>query len=98
MVSKGAGFPPMRNKLRRYYGHWHLHFLTFSCYERRALLGSVRARNVFVRILAKVREKRSFLLVGYVVMGRASYGPILRSPARFPRGCRAECFPKPSAY
>ncbi len=68
MVSKGAGFPPMRNKLRRYYGHGHLHFLTFSCHQRRALLGSVRARNLFVRILDEVREKRSFLLVGYVVM------------------------------
>ncbi len=68
MLSKGAGFPPMRNKLRRYYGHGHLYFLTFSCYQRRALLGSVRARNLFVRILDEVRKKRSFLLVGYVVM------------------------------
>jgi len=58
----------MRNKLERRYGQHDLHFLTFSCYRRRALLGSARARNTFVRILAELREKYGFLLVGYVVM------------------------------
>jgi putative transposase len=58
----------MRNKLKRFYGQGHLHFLTFSCYRRRPLLGSARARNVFVRILSELRQKHRFLLVGYVVM------------------------------
>jgi len=58
----------MRHKLKRYYGYGHLHFVTFSCYQRRALLGNVRARNIFVRILGEVRDKHRFLLVGYVVM------------------------------
>ena len=58
----------MRNKLKRYYGQGHLHFITFSCYRRLPLLGSRRARDRFVRILDEVREQYGFRLVGYVVM------------------------------
>jgi putative transposase len=54
--------------LKRYYGRGHLHFLTFSCYRRLPLLKTVRARNLFVRELARVRAEYRFLLVGYVVM------------------------------
>jgi len=54
--------------LKRYYGRGHLHFLTFSCYRRAPLLKTVRARNVFVRELARVRAEYGFLLVGFVVM------------------------------
>ena len=68
LVFKGAVFPLMRNKLKRYYGQGHLHFLTFSCYRRRPLLGSARARNLFVKILDEVRQRHGFLLAGYVVM------------------------------
>src|SRR6266852_9889814 len=59
---------PMRNKLRRYYGRGDLHFLTFSCFQRRPLLGTAGARNLFVKILGEVRVRHKFLLVGYVVM------------------------------
>jgi len=38
-------FPRMRNKLRRYYGQGDLHFLTFSCCQRRPLLGGVPSRS-----------------------------------------------------
>jgi putative transposase len=58
----------MRNKLIRYYGHRHLHFITFSCYRRRALLGTVGIRNLFVRTLEEVRRRYQFSVVGYVVM------------------------------
>ncbi|HWY05432.1 MAG TPA: transposase [Candidatus Acidoferrales bacterium] len=58
----------MPKGLRRYYGRGHLHFLTFSCYRRLPLLKTVRARDVFVRELARVRNEYGFLLVGYVVM------------------------------
>ena len=58
----------MRNKLKRYYGMGHLHFLTFSCYRRLPLLGAVRARNLFIKTLGEVRERYGFPLVGYVVM------------------------------
>jgi putative transposase len=58
----------MPKGLKRYYGQGHLHFLTFSCYRRLPLLGTARARNVFVTALAKIRERYHFLLLGYVVM------------------------------
>jgi REP-associated tyrosine transposase len=58
----------MRNPLTRYYGRGDLHFLTFSCYQRKPLLRTPRTRDVFVRILGEVREQYEFLLVGYVVM------------------------------
>jgi putative transposase len=58
----------MPKNLKRYHGHGHLHFITFSCYRRFALLGSGRARNVFVKALKEVRAKYRFALAGYVVM------------------------------
>jgi putative transposase len=58
----------MANKLIRYYGRGHLHFITFTCYRRLPLLHSVRARNVFVSLLDEVRDRYGFSLVGYVVM------------------------------
>jgi len=61
------GFP-MPQGLKRYYGRGHLHFLTFSCYRRLPLLGTPKARNLFVRELARVRREYAFELVGYVVM------------------------------
>jgi putative transposase len=54
--------------IARYYGRGDMHFLTFSCYQRRSLLGTVRARNLFVQGLRIVRERYGFLLLGYVVM------------------------------
>src|SRR5260370_42313984 len=58
----------MAKNLKRSYGRGALHFLTFSCYQRLPLLRTVRARNLFVHALGKIRERYSFLLVGYVVM------------------------------
>jgi len=58
----------MPKKLKRYYGRGDLHFVTFSCYRRLPLLRTVRARNLFVHALGKIRERYNFLLVGYVVM------------------------------
>jgi putative transposase len=58
----------MPNKLKRCYGRGDLHFLTFSCYRRLPLLRTVRARNVFVHAMGKIRERYKFLLAGYVVM------------------------------
>jgi len=54
--------------LKRYYGDDDLHFLTFSCYRRRPLLGTPRRRTSFLRILDEVRRRFKFVLVGYVVM------------------------------
>ena len=58
----------MPKGLKRHYGQKHLHFVTFCCYRRRPYLETVRARNLFVKMLAEVRTKFSFLLVGYVIM------------------------------
>ena len=58
----------MPKNLKRYYGLGHLHFITFSCHRRMALLATVRARNAFGRALEQVRRKYDFALVGYVVM------------------------------
>jgi REP element-mobilizing transposase RayT len=58
----------MPEGLKRYYGQKHLHSITCSCYRRLPLLGSARARSVFVKVLGEVRERYGFALVGYVVM------------------------------
>ena len=58
----------VRHPLKRFYGHRDLHFVTFSCFRRRPYLGTVRARNRFVRILDEVRSRYAFALIGYVVM------------------------------
>ena len=58
----------MPARLRRYYGKGHLHFITFSCYRRLPLLKTLRARDIFVKELGKVRKEMGFHLLGYVVM------------------------------
>ena len=58
----------MPKKLKRWYGYGHLHFITFSCYQRKPLLRSARACNELVRILGEVRARHGFKLIGYVVM------------------------------
>jgi putative transposase len=58
----------MPRKLKRYHGRGDLHFISFSCYERRALLGTVRARNLFLKILEQARRRCAASMVGYVVM------------------------------
>ena len=65
---RAGSWGAMPQGLKRYYGQGHLHFVTFSCYRRLPLLGTVRARNLFVRELARVRREYGFALVGYVVM------------------------------
>jgi putative transposase len=58
----------MPTRLHRLYGYGHLHFITFSCFERRPLLGSPVARNVFIEALGEIRKRYRFKLAGYVVM------------------------------
>jgi putative transposase len=45
-----------------------LSFITTSCYQRRALLGTPRRRDLLVKILEEVRQRYHFVAVGYVVM------------------------------
>jgi putative transposase len=54
--------------LRRVTGRGDLHFITFCCYRRRALLEMAPARDFAVRILGEVRARYGFALAGYVIM------------------------------
>lgn len=74
----------MPQRLRRYTGRGDLHFLTFSCYERRALLHSKRAKTLFLRILGEVRARYGFRLIGYVVMPERVHLLIDESPKASP--------------
>jgi putative transposase len=74
----------MRNPLRRHYGQGDLHFITFSCYRRRPLLGTVRARDRFVKILDEVRRRHWFRLIGYVVMPEHVHLLISEAPQKNP--------------
>jgi putative transposase len=58
----------MPHKLRRITGYGDLHFVTFCCYHRRALLGTAHDRNLAARILGELRKHYRFALVGYVLM------------------------------
>jgi putative transposase len=58
----------MRRHLKRYYGYGHLHFITFSCHQRRPLFSEPNRRDLFLQILEQVRRKYRFVVVGYVVM------------------------------
>lgn len=58
----------MPEGLTRYYGAGDLHFVTFSCYRRKPLLGSARRRDLVLRQLEKVRLRYQLVVVAYVVM------------------------------
>jgi hypothetical protein len=46
----------MRYPLKRIYGVGHLHFVACSCYRRLPLLGTVRARDTFLKVLEDVQQ------------------------------------------
>jgi putative transposase len=71
----------MPKNLKRLTGRNDLHFITFCCYQRRALLGSVRSRNLAIEILREVRAKYKFSLVGCVIMPEHVHLLISESPA-----------------
>ena len=54
--------------LKRYYGTGSAHFITWSCYRRRPLLDTERARDLLLAVLELMRERYRFGVVGYVVM------------------------------
>ena len=58
----------MPRNLRRYQNTGELHFITFSCYQRRPFLRTGRQRDIFLRALEQARRRFSFVVVGYVVM------------------------------
>lgn len=58
----------MTRRLHPCYGLGYLHFITSSCYQRRAFLNTPRRRTLFLEILEQVRQRYNFVVVGYVVM------------------------------
>jgi REP element-mobilizing transposase RayT len=58
----------MASKPRRYQHQRCLHFITFSCYQRRKLLDFPAAREIFEDELERVRCWYGCYLSGYVVM------------------------------
>lgn len=58
----------MGRNLRRRYDTGHIHFITSSCYHRRAYLNTPEKRDLFLQILEHVRRRYDFIVVGYVVM------------------------------
>ena len=58
----------MPQQLKRYTGRGDLHFITFTCYQRRHFLASAKSRSKAVQILAELRARLGFALVGYVLM------------------------------
>lgn len=58
----------MPHNLQRHTGRGDLHYITFSCYQRRHFLESIRSKNLTVRILGEVRGRYKFALIGYVFM------------------------------
>lgn len=74
----------MPKNLRRVTGRGDLHFITFCCYQRRAMLGTVQARNLAVQILGEVRTSYGFALVVYVIMPEHVHLLIEESPAVSP--------------
>jgi putative transposase len=53
--------------LKRYNDTNALHFVTFSCHQRKPLLTPSR-RGLLLTVLEEMRERYGFVVLGYVVM------------------------------
>jgi len=54
--------------LKRYYNTGALHFITWSCYQRKPLLDNPGRRDLVLAVLELMRLRYRFAVVGYVVM------------------------------
>jgi REP element-mobilizing transposase RayT len=52
----------MPTGLRRFHASGQRHFITCSCYRRQPLLGSVRRRDLLLKILDEVRQQYDFVV------------------------------------
>jgi putative transposase len=72
--------------LKRYYGTGSLHFITWSCYRRRPLLGTAARRDLLLTALERMRERYRFAVIGYVVMPEHVHllisEPLLGNPSK----------------
>jgi putative transposase len=58
----------MTRRLIRYQRSGHDHFITFSCFQRRPLLGSDATRSLFEDSLERTRLRYGFCILAYVIM------------------------------
>jgi putative transposase len=58
----------MKPKPKRYQHQGCLHFITFSCFQRRRLLDSAQSREIFECELERVRQWYGCYITSYVVM------------------------------
>ena len=58
----------MTKGLRRYQLAGDLHFVTFSCYQRKPYLSSPAACSLFEAVVERIRIRYGFSVIGYVVM------------------------------
>jgi putative transposase len=54
--------------LKRYQFTGELHFITFSCFQRKPYLSSPAARTLFEETLERMRDRYRFFVIGYVIM------------------------------
>src|SRR3984893_16656328 len=54
--------------LKRYYGTGSLHFITWSCYRHKPLLGNPARRDLLLTVIELMRVRYRFAVIGYVVM------------------------------
>jgi len=64
----GVSSQCMKGKRIRYQQAGDFHFLTFSCFRRRAHFTTVEANELFEKALERVRQRYLFAVAGYVVM------------------------------
>jgi len=58
----------MPNRLQRFQESGELHFVTFSCHDRKPYLVLLEARDTFERSLEQIRRRYLLRIYGYVVM------------------------------
>ena len=58
----------MTEGLHRFYGGNDIHFLTFSCYQRKPLFNNDTHCDLLLQILERVRRRYRLVVLGYVVM------------------------------
>jgi putative transposase len=58
----------MPSGLHHYQRTGQLHFITFSCYGRKAHLGTLARRDLFESALERIRRRYRWAVLGYVVM------------------------------
>lgn len=77
----------MSYALKRHYGRNDLHFITFRCYQRKPFLAPAGARNLLIKILAEVRARYRFKLIGFVLMPKHVHLLLSEPPACLSPGC-----------